>query len=161
MRQGHMILFRWTSIDQSRRLDNPAGSCLIRPSKVHRCTERSRPYCSTLSNIVTTADAKPPLLGMVFSASANFDLAHNAAFGMTLTGNLPSPRSVGSLPGPRPHLFGSRKRPGGSTINFGSSFFLPGPAQQDPTPDAVSIQSFLCLSDGILRPTSPMTVTAE
>jgi hypothetical protein len=116
---------------------------------------------SALANIQTTADARNPLLGVIYSPTYNFNLAANAAFAMELTGNLTAPTFSGLTPGITVTFSWQQDSVGSRTITYGASFFNPGPAQPDPTPNAVSIQSFMCMADGILRPTSPMTVTAD
>jgi hypothetical protein len=116
---------------------------------------------SALANIQTTADARNPLLGVIYSPTANFNLATSAAFEMELTGNLTAPTFSGLTPGITVTFSWQQDSVGSRTITYGASFFNPGPAQPDPTPNAVSIQSFMCMADGILRPTSPMTVTAD
>jgi hypothetical protein len=116
---------------------------------------------SALANIQTTADGRNPLLGVVYSATYNFNLAASAAFEMQLAGNLTSPTFSGLTPGITVTFVWQQDSVGSRTITYGSSFYNPGPAQPDPTPNAVSIQSFMCMADGILRPTGPMTVTAD
>jgi len=106
---------------------------------------------SALSNIVTTADAKAGILGMVYSPTANFNMSLNAAFTMTLTGNLTSPTFSGFVPGTTVTFAWQQDAVGGRTVTYGGSFYTPGPAQPDPTPLAVSLQSFICLTDGIFR----------
>lgn len=116
---------------------------------------------SALSNILTSADQRTPLADVLYSASATFDCASNAAFFMILSGNLTSPNFTGITPGTTITLVWQQDNTGGRVITWPAQFFGAGPAQPDPTPMAVSMQSFIALGDNIFRPTTPMTVTAD
>jgi hypothetical protein len=115
---------------------------------------------TALSNIRTTADSRTPLVTMLFSPTAVFNATTAAAFEMILTGNLTNPAFT-VMPGTTVTFAWQQDSVGGRTITYGGTFFGAGPAQPDPTPGAISMQSFLALNDGILRPVSPMTVSPD
>jgi hypothetical protein len=97
---------------------------------------------------------------IAFSPTATFNVAGADAFEIQLIGNL-TPNVVGATPGSVVTFAWLQDGNGGPTVSFGSPFDLPGPAQPDPTPFAISMQSFLCLSDSLLRPLIAMTVSPD
>jgi hypothetical protein len=138
-----------------------AGIATMLQNKGFSTSDSNQPaLVNALSNILTTADQPNPLLSLVYVPTAVLDTTAATGFIMNLGGNL-NLSVTGLTPGKVVTFCWQQDLVGSHVITYGGGFFNPGPAQPDPTPNAVSIQSFICLSDGILRPYTPMSVSAD
>jgi hypothetical protein len=112
---------------------------------------------SLLANVLTTADIKTPMLGVVYSPTAALNAATATGWTMTLDGNLAFSIS-GIAVGQILTFAWQQDSVGGRTITYPAQFYDAADCPQpNPTPNAVSILSFIVLTDGLARPYTSTT----
>ncbi|HEY3987931.1 MAG TPA: hypothetical protein VGM02_01450 [Acidobacteriaceae bacterium] len=109
---------------------------------------------SVLSNIVTTADQKQPLLVVSPGASLTFDCSKADGFQVTLNASVTSSTVENASPGQIVTFVLIQDGTGGHTFAWPAS--ITGTTAIDATANITNVQSFIARADGTLRPLTPL-----
>ncbi len=112
---------------------------------------------SACSNFLTTADVKPGLVQVPYSAALQFDASKSNGFQVALAGAPGSLSIINLTVGQTIALVFSQGAGGGYTVPWPANVVTPGTVS--PTAGDTSIQRFIVLADGLLHPLTPMTVS--
>lgn len=108
------------------------------------------------ANFLTTADTRPGLSSIAYSATPIFNALTADGFQVTLTGNITSLTLNNLTFGQRFIMAFVQDGGGGHGVTFPTNVKTPGAVSG--VPGATSIQPFVVLLDGNLYPTGPMVV---
>ena len=109
------------------------------------------------ANFLTTADVKPPMIQVPYSATPTFDLTQSTGFQIVLTGNITNITFAGLTTNQSVLLAFTQDSVGGHTVTFPSVVQSPGTPST--TPNSANVQQFIVLVSGNLHPVGPMVVS--